>query len=132
MASGRIRKKIGNGWTQLVDGEMQNTKMGVISLENGELFTVDTGEREYACVLVYGLCSAVLGEEEFGVLGPRKNPFHDKPFGLFVTREERVTFKALDKTLIGVASALCEKDKKHSRDSRKSGGRNARNRKLGA
>jgi len=114
MASGRIRKQIGNGWTQLVDGEMQNIKMGVISLENGDSFTLDTVEREYACVLVYGLCSAVLGEEEFGVLGPRKNPFDDKPFGLFVTREERVTFKASEKTLIGVASAPCVKKTKNT------------------
>ena len=114
MACGRIRKQLQNGWTQLVDHELKNLKMGVISLEKGESITLATEDREYACVLVYGECEVTITGGAKERMGPRNNPFEDMPYGIFITRDETITFTALAKTLIGAASAPAAKKTKNT------------------
>jgi len=109
MGSGRIRKEIKNGWTQLIDNELSYMKVGVLSLEEGQQHTIETGKCEYACVLIKGECEVDLESGLEGVLGPRKNPFEAMPYGLFASREEKITFTAKGPTTIGIAYSPAEK-----------------------
>jgi 5-deoxy-glucuronate isomerase len=58
-----------------------------------------------AFVLVRGDSDARLSGGISARLGPRDNPFDAPPYGLFVSREETVTFTAMAETLIGAGSA---------------------------
>jgi 5-deoxy-glucuronate isomerase len=105
MACGRIRKPIGNGWTTLIGGELANLAVAALRLEAGQAYRLATGEREYALVLISGLCDISLGSGLSGRLGPRRDPFQDMPSGLFVGRGDIVTVIAQQTSLIGAGSA---------------------------
>lgn len=102
---GRVRKPLNNGWTSPVDTELKDLRMGTIALSPGESTALETGTREMAFVLVRGDADARLGGGIEARLGPRDNPFDAPPYGLFVSREETVTFTARTNTLIGAGSA---------------------------
>ena len=95
---GRIRRPLEKGWTQITNGELKYLEMGVLSLQQGEEYTLQTQEREFAIVLIQGQCEVKLESGLTGILGPRSNPFEGMPFGLFLTREETITFWALANT----------------------------------
>jgi len=101
----RIRKKIRYGWTQHIDKELNNLKVGTVLLKAGESIELKTKDREFALVLIYGECNVKLSSGLQGKLGPRENPFEHPPWGLFATREETILLTAKSKTLIGVGSA---------------------------
>jgi 5-deoxy-glucuronate isomerase len=109
MSSGRIRKNIINGCNRLIEKEMGRLQAAAIFLEAGETFSMETGDREYGFVLISGETEALAGSDVNGVLGPRENPYGHKPSALLATREQKVTFKALRSTLIGVGSAPAER-----------------------
>jgi 5-deoxy-glucuronate isomerase len=102
---GRVRKALGAGWTPLVESELRHLNAGALSLGPGDRWTVETGAREYAFVLVRGKASFDVAGGPAGILGPRENPFEHPPYALFATRESTVTFCAEADTLIGVGSA---------------------------
>ncbi len=114
MTNGRIRIPLQNGLTSLVRNELERLQLAVIRLEAGETCTLDTGEREFACVLVYGECEYVLESGGSGKLGPRLNPFDHPPYGLFASKRERIVFTASAATLIGAGSAPAEKKMKNT------------------
>jgi 5-deoxy-glucuronate isomerase len=105
---GRIRKKIGRGWTQIIQGELQNLEMAVLKLGKGETFVLNTEDREYAAILISGACQVELLDGQAGSLGPRKNPFDDRPSGVLATRDETVRFEAVADCLLGIGSAPAE------------------------
>lgn len=102
---GRIRKEIEKGWIQITDGELQNLEMGVLSLEAGDKYTLHTKEREYAIVLIQGECEVRLERGLTAILGPRRNPFEEMPFGVFLSRDESVMFSAKEKSLFGIGNS---------------------------
>jgi 5-deoxy-glucuronate isomerase len=106
---GRIRKEIEKGWSQITEGELQNLEMGVLSLEEGEEYTLHTGDREYAIVLIQGDCEVSLESGLAGILGPRHNPFEDMPFGLFLSRDETITFSAKATAVLGIGYSPAER-----------------------
>jgi 5-deoxy-glucuronate isomerase len=105
MNCGRIRKALGPGWTPLVSGELQTLSVAALCLEPGETYAFDTGEHEYALVLVHGHCQVSMASGLAADFGPRRDPFQDLPFGLMVSRDEHVTVSARQTTLIGVGCA---------------------------
>ncbi len=105
MNCGRIRKPLAAGWTPLVEGELQTLGVGTILLEPGESYAFDTGPREYALVLIRGDCDVTLDSGMSARFGPRRDPFRDMPFGLFVSRDEHVTLTAREPSLIGAGRA---------------------------
>lgn len=111
MACGRIRKPIGNGFTLLIDNELSNIKMGTLRLIRGQSYTIETKDREYAFVLISGSCLVKIKDGEDGIIGPRPNPFEHKPYGVFATREESLTFCANEDTFIGFASSFAKEKK---------------------
>ena len=102
---GRIREQIGKGWTQIVDSELKNLNMGVLNLESGETYTLHTREREYAIILIRGQSEVRLDSGLAARLGLRRNPFEDMPSGLFLSRDETITFSATEPSLFGIGSA---------------------------
>lgn len=108
---GIVRKKIEGGWTQIIAGELSLLKFGVLDLNSGDIFELDTQDREYAIVLIKGECEIDLHDGRKNRLGPRDNPFEHMPYGAFVTREQRITFRAADHSLLGVGSAPAETKK---------------------
>lgn len=106
---GRIRKKFEIGQTSIVDGELENLQVSVLSLEAGKSFTLQTVDKEFAIVLIQGECHTQLAGGEDYLLGPRGNPFDDLPYALFATKEETITFKAKQNSLLGIGCAPAEK-----------------------
>ncbi len=102
---GRLREPIGTGWTPITKGELKNLEMGTLCLETGQKYTLRTQEREYAIVLIRGTCYVETESGLAGFLGPRRNPFEDMPFGVYLSREETITFHAKDESLLGIAHA---------------------------
>ena len=102
---GRIRKHISNGWTQLINGELQYLEVGVLKLDRGQTHFLNTGDREWAIVLVQGECSATMGSGSVVNLGLRSDPFLEMPWALFISRDESVTVTAKGDCLLGVGSA---------------------------
>lgn len=105
MPCGRKRTPIAQGWTPLIDGELRNLAMGVLQLAPGDMYGFATGVREHAIVLISGLCDVELSSGLAGSLGPRQDPFADPPYGLFVSRDDRVTVVAREPTCLGIGSA---------------------------
>ncbi len=106
---GRIRKKLGAGWTAITHGQLASLEMAVLHLEAGEEFALDTGDREHAAVLIRGECEVATDSGLVATLGPRSDPFQDSPFALFVTREEQVRFRARCRSLFGIGSSPAAK-----------------------
>ena len=102
---GRARKEIHNGLTHIIDGELANMRVAVLKLEDGQSFYLDTGEREYAIVLISGTCSIKIGGAIEATLGPRANPYEDKPYAAFVTRDEKVAFVSQGNSYFGIGSS---------------------------
>ena len=108
-ACGRIRKGIGDGWTQITNGELAYLDLGVLRLSSGATHEIPTKDREYAVVLVHGECHVRVENGPSGVLGPRRNPFDDLPSAFLVTRDEILTITATADSLLGVASSPARK-----------------------
>lgn len=105
MACGRVRKELGAGWTPLVDGELENLRVGVLSLARGQTHSLETAESECAVVLVRGHGTLSASDRQDFVLGPRPDPFAHKPSGAFLSRDETVHVTAREDSLVAVALA---------------------------
>jgi 5-deoxy-glucuronate isomerase len=105
MSCGRVRKEITSEWTQLIKDELRLLNAGVINLEAGASYTINTHDREYGFVLIYGECEVMVNEVKVGKLGPRVNPFYELPHAFLATKDEKVTFLAMNTVRIGAGSA---------------------------
>ena len=108
-ACGRIRKPIRYGWTQITEGELLYLEMGVIKLEPEASHLLYTRDREHAAILIAGECYVQLDGGQGGLLGPRRNPFDDLPYAVFVTRDEQIIFTAKTESLIAIGSSPASK-----------------------
>lgn len=106
---GRIRKPLQNGWTSLIEGQLKYLSTAALQLHAGQSYTIETSDREYSFVLVYGECEVLIEDGEKGKIGPRKDPFTNMPSGVMVSREEIIHFTALQDSLLGVGSSPAAK-----------------------
>lgn len=102
---GRIRKPLQEGWTALVEHELSYLTTAALQLRAGQSYTLATGQREYALVLVGGECRVTIEGGESGTLGPRGNPFAEMPSGMMVSRDETVRITAVQDSLLGAGSS---------------------------
>ncbi len=109
MGCGRIRKTVGKGLTKLLDDELSMLKFSVISLEKGDIFSLETGDREYGFLLISGECKITTDSGMDNTLGPRMNPWKEKAWAALITREEKVLLKTNENTFLAVGSAPAEK-----------------------
>ena len=105
MACGRIRRDLVRPWTDLLNGELSHLQVAAIHLDTDEKMDIETGNREYGFVLISGHCEFSIQDTEHYILGPRLNPFDEKPYALLVTRDQKVTIRALSPSFLGVGSA---------------------------
>lgn len=111
MAVGVIKKAIGSGFTPLLDGEVNRLRFGVLNLAAGESHTFSCEDREYSIVLIQGE-ARVEGAHESAVIGPRMDPFSEKPEGCIFTCGQSVTVTAIRDSFLGVGSAKAEQTMK--------------------
>ena len=111
MACGRVRKKILNGWNNILVDELKGLKTAVLKMTPGSMYTIATGNLEYGLVLISGWCAFEIEGGIKGEIGPRKEPFHCPPYALMVTKEEKVVITAKEDSLIGVGMAPAEQKK---------------------
>ncbi len=104
-ACGRIRERIKPGINPLITDQLQHLQFSTLSLTSGQEVTLDTGEREFAAVLIHGQCEIEVAGEGRYTLGPRENPFEHGPYAYFATRENRLVFRGSQPSLIGIGSA---------------------------
>ncbi len=109
MPSGRIRKEIIAGWNDLVDGVFDNLTFGILSMDVGDTYEIDTKELEYGFVLVSGDCESIVGDGKARAFGPRPDPFDHKPYALLLSRNQSVRFVAKRESIIAVASSPAER-----------------------
>jgi 5-deoxy-glucuronate isomerase len=88
---------------------LQTLGVAALRLEAGQTFDFDTGAHEFALVRVHGNCEVSLASGLTAPFGPRRDPFQDLPFGLMVSRGERVKLTARASSLIGAGRAPAER-----------------------
>ncbi len=98
----RIRKQIGKGKTELVNGELELLKFSLLRLELGEEFEESLGREELGIILLSGKLLISAQGKEFA-LGPRQDVFSDKAWGLYLPGNLDWKAKAFEKTEL----ALC-------------------------
>lgn len=109
MACGRVRKKIDDGWNNILEDELKGLRMAILKMPKGFKHTVCTEQMEYGFVLINGWCAFEIDGKMKGEIGPRKDPFTSQPYGLMVTKEEKVLISAKEDSLIGVGMAPANK-----------------------
>ena len=105
MACGRIRRSLDRPWIDLLSDELSYLQVTAILLAAGEKMDIETVNREYGFVLISGHCEFFIQDTEHYILGPRLNPFDEKPYALLVTRDQKITIRALSPSFLGAGSA---------------------------
>jgi len=100
----RIRKQIGKGKTSLINGELELLKFSLLRLEPGEEYREKLGKDELGIILLSGKLSIQVEGKEF-LLGPRKDVFSDRPWGLYLPGDLEWKARAMKKTELGLAYA---------------------------
>ncbi len=85
-------------------GDMKHLGFGILRLNASESWKLNSGNREYALLLLSGLFEIeVEGMRER--IGPRKDVFSSKAYAVYVPRDSEVFVKAIYPTEIAVISA---------------------------
>lgn len=114
LSCGRIRKPIDSGLTHLIGDELDLLKVSIAKLSRGDRWTIQADGRERAIVIVRGTCTVTWEKEQF-VLGPRRNPFDDKPHAVFIRRGLEIHLGADDDSLVAIGSAPASKEGRSSK-----------------
>lgn len=98
----KIGKKIGKRKSVLIDGELELLKFALLRLEPDEGYQEKLKGDELGIILLSGRVKIDVLDKAF-VLGPRKDVFSDKAWGLYLPGNLEWSAKALEKTEL----ALC-------------------------
>ena len=109
MNCGRVRQEITSGWNQLTDSELNNQKVALLVLQEGDQYELSTQGEEYSLVILEGAVSFAVQSGLEGRLGPRANVFEDLPEGLLLSRGEEVRLTALSDCQLGIHYAPAPK-----------------------
>jgi len=81
-------------------------------MKAGETWEFDTGDHEYALVLLGGMCSALTSRGNWERIGRRPDVFHGMPYTLYFPRKTRVAIRAESEQL-DLAYGWCHTDEDH-------------------
>ncbi len=89
---------------------MNLTQFGLLKLAKGTTYKSNTGEFEFALVLMGGKCAIKGDNFEFTEVGERKNPFDGKPWCVYMPRRTAFEVIALTDLEIAVNEAPASRD----------------------
>ena len=78
----------------------------------GEIWEFDTGDHEYALVLLGGICSAHSSRGNWEKIGRRTDVFHGMPYTLYLPRRTGITITA-ESEVLDLAYGWCQTDEDH-------------------
>jgi 5-deoxy-glucuronate isomerase len=84
---------------------LNQLRMALLDLDRGGTHAIETGDCEYAFVLIQGTCVGRLDSGLAAQLGPRPDPYEHLPYALLLSREESVTLEATEDTVIAIGCA---------------------------
>ena len=106
MPAGVIRKELATqGFTLLLDGQTQRLRLGVLRLVAGQCHRFQTEENEYGLLLIQGCVNICTQDGSTHALGPRRDPFTEKPEGALITCHEEIFVEAVEDSFLGVGIA---------------------------
>ena len=103
-----IKTPATDGFNRIFDiGEkgMAMTGFGLLKLVPGESWSVNSGAKELALVVLGGTCNAEAGGKDFGVIGGRKDVFSGDPYTLYVPANCEVKLTGESAVEIAVAES---------------------------
>lgn len=89
---------------------MNLTQFGLLKLAKGTSYKGETGEFEFALVLMGGKCAVKGDGFEFAEVGERKNPFDGKPWCVYLPRRTAFEITALTDLEIAVNESPASRD----------------------
>lgn len=102
-----------NGYTPLCEPgkcSLQLLEFGILELDAGQSHLFETGEREVAFIILGGRAKFAIGEEDFGIVGSRRNVFENQNAECFLApKDSAVQIESVWKTKIAVCSAKADK-----------------------
>ena len=101
------------GYTKLCEIDKCSCKrleFGMIQLNAGESVTIQTGEKEYAFIFLFGHADVTVGETRWQNVGGRMDVFEGPAHSVCIPRRTEVTFTGCDHVQIGVIDTPTDKD----------------------
>lgn len=103
------------GYTKLCEKDNCSCKrleFGMIELNAGDSVTIETGDKEYSFVFLFGHADVKVGENDWKQVGGRQSVFDGPAHSVYVPRSSTVTFTGCDYVKIGAISTPTDKDSK--------------------
>lgn len=100
------------GYTKLCESgkcSCNRLEFGMIELNRGDCVTIETGDKEYAFVFLFGHADVQTGECDWKNVGGRQNVFEGPAHTVYVPRDSSVTFTGCDHVRIGVIDTPTDK-----------------------
>lgn len=85
-------------------------EFGMIELNAGDSVTIETGEKEYAFIFLFGHADVRIGENNWQNVGGRMNVFDGPCHSVYAPRRSVITFTGCDHVQIGVIDTPTDKD----------------------
>ncbi len=101
------------GYTKLCEIDKCSCKrleFGIIELNQGDSVTIDTQEKEYAFIFMFGNADVKVGDNHWEQVGKRTNVFEGPAHTVYVPRRSTVTFTGCNHVRIGVIDTPTDKD----------------------
>lgn len=101
------------GYTKLCEigkCSCQRLEFGMIELNAGDSVTVDTENKEFAFIFLFGHADVTTGDNKWENVGNRQNVFDGPAHSVYVPRHSSVTFVGRDHVRIAVIDTPTEKD----------------------
>ncbi len=103
------------GYTKLCTKEnctCKRLEFGMIQLSKGEFVEIQTEEKEYSFIFLYGHADVKTEGFDWKCVGKRENVFDGPAHSIFIPRNSSVTFTGVDDVQIAVISTPTDKDSK--------------------
>lgn len=105
MNGGRVRKTLNPGLTHIIDNQLEDLFLDVLTFKAGEKLTVNLRDRDYAAVLIKGKAGCQLDNRYECEFDRRPDPFSYPPSALLFPGSGILTVTAGEPSLIALASA---------------------------
>lgn len=109
MNGGRIRPDVEFPFTSVVNGQLEDLFLDLVSLKKGDSFEFNAQNRDYAAVLIRGRMKCRTKDGTIYDLGCRPDPFSFLPSVLMFSGPREIIFHAGEDTFLALGSAVGER-----------------------